>query len=30
VTKNVKDFRRAELSFAGLRILKPEELLREI
>lgn len=30
VTKNVKDFRRAELSFVGLRILKPEELLKEI
>lgn len=30
VTKNVKDFRRAELSFAGLRILKPEELLKEV
>ncbi len=30
VTKNVRDFKGAELHFAGLRILRPEELLREI
>ena len=28
VTNNTKDFLSAELKFAGLRILKPEELLR--
>jgi putative PIN family toxin of toxin-antitoxin system len=29
VTRNVKDFRRAELKFPGLRILKPEQLTEE-
>lgn len=30
VTKNVKDFRGAELQFPGLRVLPPEKLLQEI
>jgi len=30
VTKNVRDFRSAELHFPGLRILQPEELLKEM
>ncbi len=30
VTKNVRDFKGAELHFPGLRILPPEALLREI
>jgi len=30
VTKNTRDFRSAELHFPGLRILLPEEILREI
>lgn len=30
VTKNVKDFRGAELHFPGLRVLLPEKLLQEI
>ena len=30
VTKNVRDFRGAELHFPGLRILTPEEFLKEI
>lgn len=30
VTKNVRDFKGAELHFSGLRILLPEELLKEI
>lgn len=30
VTKNVRDFRSAELRFPGLRILRPEDLLKEI
>jgi len=29
VTKNVRDFRQGELRFPGLRILSPEELLKE-
>ena len=28
VTNNIKDLERAELNFAGLRILRPEQLLR--
>jgi putative PIN family toxin of toxin-antitoxin system len=30
VTKNTTDFARAELHFPGLRIMQPEELLREV
>lgn len=30
VTKNVRDFRGAELHFPGLKVLSPEELLQEI
>jgi len=30
ITKNVRDFRSAELHFPGLRILLPEEVLQEI
>jgi hypothetical protein len=30
VTKNARDFRSAELRFPGLRILLPDEVLREI
>lgn len=30
VTRNTKDFMRAELHFPGLRILRPEEILREV
>jgi len=30
VTKNVRDFQGAELHFPGLRVLTPEELLKEI
>ena len=30
VTKNTTDFRRAELHFPGLRIVQPEDLLREV
>lgn len=30
VTKNVRDFKGAELHFPGLRILLPEELLKEM
>ena len=29
VTKNVRDIRAGELKFPGLRILKPEQLLKE-
>jgi hypothetical protein len=30
VTRNVRDFRGAELHFPGLRILLPEDLLKEM
>jgi putative PIN family toxin of toxin-antitoxin system len=30
VTKNTRDFRTAELHFPGLRIMQPEDLLREM
>lgn len=30
VTKNVRDFRSAELRFPGLRILRPDDLSKEI
>lgn len=30
VTKNTRDFRRAELQFPGVRVLKPETLLQEV
>ena len=30
ITKNVRDFKGAELHFPGLRILLPEEILKEI
>lgn len=30
ITKNVRDFRSAELQFPGLRLLLPEEVLQEI
>jgi len=30
ITKNVRDFQRAELHFPGLRVLSPEEALKEI
>jgi predicted nucleic acid-binding protein len=30
VTENVRDFQGAELHFAGLRILRPEDILKEI
>jgi putative PIN family toxin of toxin-antitoxin system len=30
LTKNIRDFQTAELHFPGLRILRPEELLKEI
>jgi putative PIN family toxin of toxin-antitoxin system len=30
VTKNIRDFRSAELHFPGLRILPPEDLAKEI
>jgi len=30
ITKNARDFRSAELHFPGLRILLPEEVLKEI
>jgi hypothetical protein len=30
ITKNIRDFRGAELHFPGLRVLAPEELLKEI
>lgn len=30
VTKNIRDFRSAELHFPGLRILRPEDLAKEI
>lgn len=30
VTKNVRDFKGADLHFPGLRILRPEEILKEI
>ena len=30
VTKNLRDFRNTELSFPGLRVLSPEQLLQEI
>lgn len=30
VTKNLRDFRSAELHFPGLRILSPEDLLKEM
>ncbi len=30
VTKNIRDFRRAELRFPELRAVRPEELLQEI
>jgi uncharacterized protein len=30
ITKNVRDFKEAELHFPGLRILLPEELLKEM
>ena len=30
VTKNVRDFRRMELRFPEIRLLKPEELMKEI
>jgi hypothetical protein len=30
VTKNVRDFRGAELQFPGLRIMSPGDLLKEI
>jgi predicted nucleic acid-binding protein len=30
VTKNARDFRSAELHFPGLRMLQPEELLKEL
>lgn len=29
VTKNVKDFKGAELRFTGLRVLRPEDLIAE-
>jgi predicted nucleic acid-binding protein len=29
ITKNTRDFTRAELHFPGLRILQPEDILRE-
>lgn len=30
VTRNIRDFRGAELQFPGLRVLSPEEFLKEI
>jgi uncharacterized protein len=30
ITKNDRDFRSADLHFPGLRILRPEELLKEV
>jgi putative PIN family toxin of toxin-antitoxin system len=30
ITKNVRDFQGAELHFPGLRVLSPEEMLKEI
>lgn len=30
VTKNVRDFRGAELHFPGLRVLPPEDMMKEI
>jgi predicted nucleic acid-binding protein len=30
ITKNVRDFQGAELQFPGLRVLSPEEMLKEI
>jgi len=30
VTKNIRDFRGAELQFPGLRVLSPGDLLKEI
>lgn len=30
ITKNARDFRSAELHFSGLKILLPEEALKEI
>lgn len=30
VTKNLRDFRRAELSFEGLRVFSPDELIQEL
>lgn len=30
VTKNTRDFRRTELQFPDVRVLKPEELLKEV
>lgn len=30
ITKNVRDLRSAELHFPGLRILRPEDLLKEL
>jgi len=30
VTNNIRDFRRAELRFPGIRILSPAELLKEL
>ncbi len=30
VTKNIRDFRGTELRFSGLRVFRPEELLKEL
>jgi uncharacterized protein len=30
VTRNIRDFRGAELQFPGLRVLSPEEFVKEI